>query len=345
MSEVKKKAGIDVAVLIIFFNRPQMLQEVFNEVKIAKPSRLYLYQDAPRTGRQDDIKNVEKCRNIVSDIDWECEVHTRYQKENKGCDPSEYLAQKWMFETEEMGIILEDDDVPSQSFFTFCKVLLEKYKDDERIYCISGMNHLGIYRDDYADYIFVRNQSIWGWATWRRCIEGWDENISYLDDGYVLEQFYQQFPNSMMKGTECACRTHRDSGIEYYESIGWAYQNCNHMLNIVPTKNLITNIGIGVDGTHNGNSIKEYPKKIQQVFFAKRYELTSHDNLRHPPFVVEDISYERKLRLLMGYGHPVRQWFRGWEYGIRRFIYCSSSERKGKIKRLPKTILGLLWKR
>ena len=141
----KYESKIDIAVLILFFNRPKMLEKVFEQVRLARPSRLYLFQDGARAGRPDDIENVAKCREVVSNIDWECEVHTNYQEKNLGCDPSEYVSQKWMFENEEMGIVLEDDDVPSQSFFPFCKELLERYKNDERVNMICGMNNLETY--------------------------------------------------------------------------------------------------------------------------------------------------------------------------------------------------------
>ena len=97
----KQAFKIDVAVLLIFFCRDEQLVKVFAEVKKARPARLYLYQDGARKNRQDDIAGIEKCRAVVSDdkIDWNCEVHRFYQEENKGCDPSEYIAQKWMFET------------------------------------------------------------------------------------------------------------------------------------------------------------------------------------------------------------------------------------------------------
>lgn len=40
-----KSALVDVAVLILFFNRPRQLAQVFEQVKKARPSRLFLYQD------------------------------------------------------------------------------------------------------------------------------------------------------------------------------------------------------------------------------------------------------------------------------------------------------------
>jgi hypothetical protein len=145
---------IDVAILLIFFNRPGTLSKVFESVKKARPSKLFLYQDGPRLNREDDVENIAKCRKIVEDIDWECEVHTYYQNDNVGCDPSEYVAQKWAFSYVVKCIVLEDDDVPIQSFFPFCKELLDKYEDDQRINMICGHNQLGTYSCHDADLLF-----------------------------------------------------------------------------------------------------------------------------------------------------------------------------------------------
>ena len=128
---MKHPYNIDVAVLILFFNRPQQLGKVFDEVRKARPSRLFLYQDGPRSER--DMTGIMACREIVDNIDWECDVQRLYQERNYGCDPSEYISQKWAFSMADKCIVLEDDDVPSQSFFPFCKELLDRYEHDERI--------------------------------------------------------------------------------------------------------------------------------------------------------------------------------------------------------------------
>ena len=82
--------NVDVAVLMLFFNRPESFQLVFNEVKKARPARLFLYQDGPRSER--DMPGIEACRKIAEDIDWQCDVHRRYQERNYGCDPSGFIA-------------------------------------------------------------------------------------------------------------------------------------------------------------------------------------------------------------------------------------------------------------
>ena len=84
---MKHAAKIDVAVLILFFNRPEPFEKVFQAVKEARPSRLFLYQDGPRGEK--DMPGIEACRRIAADIDWECDVKHLYQERNYGCDPSE----------------------------------------------------------------------------------------------------------------------------------------------------------------------------------------------------------------------------------------------------------------
>ncbi len=134
-----KPSLVDVPVLILFFNRPQQLSQVFEQVRKARPSKLFLYQDGPRGER--DLPGIKACREVVDQIDWECEVHRKYQEKNYGCDPSEYISQKWAFSMVDKCIVLEDDDVPSVSFFTFCKEMLDRYEQDTRITMIAGFNN------------------------------------------------------------------------------------------------------------------------------------------------------------------------------------------------------------
>lgn len=292
----KKKYEIDIPVLIIFFCRDKQLEKVFESVKQAKPSKLYLYQDGARKGREDDKIGINNCREIVSDenIDWECEVHRYYQEENKGCDPSEFIAQKWMFETEEYGIILEDDDVPSQSFYPFCKELLEKYKYDERIHMICGMNNYDINRNTENSYFFAEQGSIWGWATWKRIINTWDATYEFLNDREALRLIkenntidYKHFLRTVNK--------HKISGKEHYESINGASLKLQNRVMIIPKYNMITNIGISEESTHSVNDIRKLPKKVQKLFNKKRYEIEFP--LKHPKYLMIDRSYDKKYKV------------------------------------------------
>lgn len=328
---------IDVAVLILFFNRPALLEKVFEQVRIARPSKLYLFQDGAREGRADDIENIQKCREVVANIDWECEIHQNYQEKNNGCDPSEYLAQKWMFETEEMGIVLEDDDVPSQSFFPFCKELLEKYKNDQRINMICGMNNLEV--ADYCpyDYLFSTSGAITGWASWKRVIDEWTDYVPFVKDEYAVKQFKEIYKGRL--NVDMAVEKfikHNASGIAYYESILGANALAQNRLNIVSAKNLISNIGNEGESTHGVADINLLPKGLRRIFNMKTYELEFP--LKHPPYVMEDMEFLKRFYRIMGVGHPLVSIYRTFEVIFYRLRAGDFTVFKKIFKRIKKKI-------
>ena len=316
----KKPYAIDISVLLIFFARPEQTKLVFKQIQLARPSKLFLYQDGARENRPDDIKNINKCREIVANIDWDCQVHTLYQKENYGCDPSEYIAQKWMFATEEMGIVLEDDDVPSQSFFRFCKELLEKYKYDERINMICGMNNTEISEHTSYSYLFSTTGSITGWASWKRVIDQWTDHVEFVKDEYAIKQFDDRYKYFMdTKQYVNHCKEHNASGIAHYESILSSNALLNSRLNIVPKYNMISNIGVTSNSTHSVNNIKMLPKGIRKIFYMKAYDIEFP--LHHPLYVIEDIEFKNRLYRIMGFGHPFVRIYRKIESLILRLWY------------------------
>lgn len=295
-------AKIDLPVLLIFFTRTEIFSKVFEQVKKARPSKLFLYQDGPRENRPDDPENIKACRAVAESIDWECEVHRFYQPRNVGCDPSEFIAQKWAFGIVDRCLVLEDDDVPSQSFFPFCAELLEKYKDDTRINMICGMNHVGISENVPDDYFFSTSGAICGWASWRRVTDTWEEKYDFLDDPYALRLLSQQPPplGSADNFINTAGRNRR-SGKAHYESILGASSRLNSRLNIVPTKNMISNIGFGVDAVHSGD-FDLMPKGVRKIFFMKTHEIDFP--LKHPKYVICNTEHTNQVYRILGCGHP-----------------------------------------
>ena len=309
------KAKIDIPVLLIFFNRPTKIAEVFEAVKNARPTRLYLYQDGVRSNRPDDILAVEKCREIVSKVDWDCTVKTMYQDKNYGCDPSEYLAQRWFFDNEEYGIVLEDDDVPSQTFFPFAKELLERYRYDNRIAIICGMNNYDVTKEVDESYFFSKHGSIWGWASWRRFVDLWDEEYAWIQDEEKMrrvEDFCDETIN--FKKVMQSVIAHKNTGRAHYETILFAAVAMNNMLNIVPKYNMIKNIGVDEESTHSVSDIRLLCKRTQKLFLKKTYEIDFP--LVHPIDVSQNRRFDRKYIRT-----PFQLFYDRIETGIRRVIF------------------------
>ncbi|MBR5038685.1 MAG: hemolysin activation protein [Prevotella sp.] len=298
---MKHPANIDIAVLILFFNRPDHLQEVFNEVKKARPSKLLLYQDGPR-GEQ-DMAGIEACRKVVEDIDWECEVHRNYLKENQGCDPSGFRSHQWAFSLADKVIILEDDVVPSQSFFPFCKEMLDRYENDERISMIAGFNVDEITPNCNDSYFFTSVFSIWGWASWRRVAQRWDPTYGFMHHPETVQRLETIAKEKRLRSDMMQMfRDHSESGKEYFETIYWADMLLHDSLAIMPACNLINNRGLTTDSTHFSGSIYTTPRAYRRIFTMQRHELEFP--LRHPQQIVEDTTYKERLYKVNAWGHP-----------------------------------------
>ncbi len=292
----------DVSVLILFFNRPDSLQQVFEAVRQAKPARLFLYQDGPRGKR--DMAGIKACREVVSNVDWPCEVHRLFQEKNYGCDPSEYISQKWAFSLTDKCIVLEDDDVPSPSFFPFCKEMLDKYADDERIGMISGFNMDEKTPDIGKDsYFFTTNFSIWGWASWRRVIDTWDGKYSFLDRPEAVKRLEALTRERRLRRDFLPmCRAHRATGKEFYETIFHAALLLNGQMAIMPCVNMVSNLGVSNDSTHFAGSVATLPRGYRRIFTMGRHDLSFP--LTHPRDVVDHVEYRRRVYRIMAWGHP-----------------------------------------
>ncbi|HOR83055.1 MAG TPA: nucleotide-diphospho-sugar transferase, partial [Bacteroidales bacterium] len=72
-------------VLLITFNRADNTRKVFEKIKEAKIPKLYIANDAPRFGNKNDKENRAKIREMLNEIDWNCELHTLFHEENQGC--------------------------------------------------------------------------------------------------------------------------------------------------------------------------------------------------------------------------------------------------------------------
>lgn len=327
---IMEKWKIDIPVFMIFFNRPDSFEHVFEAVRQAKPSKLFLACDGPRANRGDE-ENIAKCKEIASNIDWECEVYQNYSEVNLGCGMRMYSGLNWTFKHVDRAIILEDDCVPHQDFFPFCKELLEKYKDDDRIATVCGMNHLEIYDKAPADYFFGQN-CCWGWATWKNRWDAVDFQMDFLDDPYYVDCVTKLFPYRVDAWKTGRARREKLNRGERLSA--WTYQHgmaisLNNRISIIPKKNLVTNIGLTEDSTHAVNSKKKMAKKITAYFGIPTYSYEFP--LKHPKYIVEDRMYYEAVR-----DKFKLKFFDIIEDKARRVIYADKGELKKIIKKLFK---------
>ena len=313
---------VDVPVMIHIFIRPDNLEKVFSVVRKARPSTLFLVSDGPREFVDTDKEKIMASRKIVENVDWECKVYRLYSNVNQGMYATGKNAREFIFKKVDRCIVLEDDVVPSVSFFKFCSELLEKYKDDLRINRICGMNHLGNYKEPNSDYFFSKEGSVWGFAIWKRTYENFDYDFKYGEDQYIMNRLKENATkgNKMWKKYKGYANGElvdgHIAGPEFFYSSAMDLYN---QLNIVASRNMICNIGVGKGSTHSSDDINKLTKGIRQVFFMKTYEYNFP--LKHPKYVIEDKNYQKKVYRIMGWGHPLIRLYRKCERMARKLIY------------------------
>ena len=243
---------LTTAVAFLIFNRPETTARVFETIRQAKPPKLLIVADGPRSDRPDDVENCKAARAIVEQIDWNCEVFRNYSEVNLGCRRRVISGLDWVFEQVEEAIILEDDCLPHPTFFRYCQELLEKYRNDTRIMMISGDNfQFGRNKTEYS-YYFSRYGHIWGWATWRRSWSLFDDSMQ----SWPAFDQSNQLPAILNNPQSAANWSVKFE--QYYQhndritswAVFWLYSLWfNQGLSIIPNTNLVFNIGFN-SGTH-----------------------------------------------------------------------------------------------
>ncbi len=259
-------------IIFLIFNRPSETFRVFERIREARPEKLLIVADGPRSNRLGEAALCRRTREVLNRVDWPCEVLTNFAETNMGCGRRVASGLDWAFEQAEEAIILEDDCLPDPSFFLYCAELLERYRTDERIMMVSGNNFQNGAKRTPDSYYFSRFPHCWGWATWRRAwrlfdfqMRDWPQRrrtrwLRSIARNLMLERYWAQCFDDV-----ASCKTD-----------AWGYQWMYCMLtrdglSIVPDVNLVTNIGFGPAATHTLTTDERYVVPSRAMKFPLRH--------------------------------------------------------------------------
>jgi len=313
-------------VALFVFNRPQQTARVFEAIARARPTRLFIVADGPRT--EAERAECEAVREVVSHVDWPCTVSHKYSRHNLGCRRCVASGLDWVFSEVEEAIVLEDDCVPDVTFFGFCSELLEYYRHDTQVMHISGDNFKWWYRRCSGSYYFSKYPHIWGWATWRRAWQLYDDDMKQ----------WPQFRDS--GGLDFLCDDHRDrvfwtdwlnatySGKMNSWAIRWLFACWLHGgISVCPKVNLVENIGFDKRATHTQKRRRWAPNLATG---SMRFPLAHPvDKVRNR--VIDRDTLERCFLQLP----PL--WFQWLEMALNRHVYGAM------VRKIP--IIGNIWAR
>lgn len=304
-------------VVFLYFNRHATALKVFDRIRQARPNRLVLVSDGPRVSVPGEDLRVQDLRQkIETMIDWDVQVEKDYAPVNLGCSRRLSSGIEAALSKYGRAIFVEDDCLPSISFFDYAQSMLEKYESEPRVTSISGTYFLKKKKMPF-DYGFTHFPQIWGWACWARSWEGYDRELLNWDSAFL---------DDIAQSGDIPCfdlKSWKDTfeGIKHNPNPTWDVQFwllClkKRGLTIFPYRNQITNIGVGSGATHttrwwfSGKPIyeygmpictrqemevdSEYERYLQNEFYS--YRIT-RNNFYHLPRLYARIAIRKVLQL------------------------------------------------
>lgn len=281
----------NIPIVFIIFNRPDTTRQVFSEIAKVKPSKLLVIADGPRQGRTGESERCYETREILNQIDWDCEVIKNYSDINLGCKIRVSSGLDWVFQQVEEAIILEDDCVPDKTFFAYCEQMLDRYRNDRRIFAISGDNfQFGNRRDQYS-YYYSRYNHIWGWATWKRAWEHYDVAMNAWPEirngGWLNDILGNNRQAAYWRSIFDAVHSGKIDTWDYQLTFASWLQNG---LVVLPNINLVSNIGFGAMATHTRSSESRFANmSIEPMCFP----------MAHPPYVIRNAVADEQTEKIM----------------------------------------------
>ena len=258
-------------------------------IRSTKPSRLYVAADGPRD-RDGEAMLCQKARDIATEINWPCELFTQFREDNVGCRIAVSSAIDWFFQHEEEGIILEDDCLPTPSFFRFCDELLARYREEAQVMVICGSCFTDSTFDREESYYFSYYADMWGWATWRRAWLLYDRNLSRWPAFKREKKLRSIVRNARWLESAWADFFDRTAAFEIDTwDFQWIYTVMEQRgLVCYPVRNLVSNLGFGESATHTKGQAGSDP-------LASRHGHVLSFPLKHPVTVARAYALEEEL--------------------------------------------------
>lgn len=302
---------LNTPVAFIIFNRPQHTRRSFAVIREQRPTKLLIIADGPRIGHPTDADRCAETREVVAHIDWPCEVLREYAEVNMGCKRRVSSGLDWVFAQVEKAIVLEDDCLPNDDFFSFCDRLLTRYESDPRIWVITGNNFQNGKKRGVAAYYFSKFNHCWGWATWRRAWQHYRVDIPFWPAWKDTDAWKAAIPDPVERKIWSSLLDRVQAGeIDTWDyqwtAAAWYYGG----LTATPQVNLVTNIGFGPEATHTVTVDDQvglptsplgpltHPARVKQDLAADRHVLDQNFGGRTHPDRWRNRLEHRKAQLL-----------------------------------------------
>ena len=257
MAELKHTQSLAPVALFVY-NRPSHTRRVLESLQanaLAEKTQLFVFADGPKEhATEEERKKIRQVREIVNEKKWCGKVSLIISEKNKGLAASVIDGVSEVTDAFGKIIVLEDDLVCSPHFLGFMNQSLDVYENEDRVVCISA--YIYPVKERLPETFFLRGADCWGWATWKRGWDMFDQDGKKLLNSIVQNRveadfdFGNSYPYTQMLREQVEGKNN-SWAIRWYAS---AF--LENKLTLYPGRSLVQNTGVDGSGTHSGNSQK-----------------------------------------------------------------------------------------
>lgn len=266
----------EIAVLIIGYQRVDNIRSILEIVKLNGIKKIYVSIDAPKVGDSKGIQRNNQIRDLVEEFKGHYDglVLCNFRDLNRGCAASVLSSCNWIFKKEKYAIVLEDDCIPSDSFFDFVETNFHLLEATSDIVMIGGSQLVP--RDITKMKACLSSYPmIWGWASTS------DKWRLLLDSFYSLDQKWSRpYQVNLVE------RVYWNSG--YRRSIKgfidvWDITIARHMRlhnlhSILPPVPYVSNVGRDEFATHTSEE-SSFLNQETQDFVVNQYPINDSNEI------------------------------------------------------------------
>lgn len=234
-------------ILLIVYNRPDKVQVLVNALNLMSGLKIYVSADGPKDNH-DDINRCITVRNLIDKLEANHTIIKNYSNKNLGCGIGCSDAISWFFHNEASGIIIEDDITFNEKFLHFASYALDKYKNNDLVYCISGSPYKPI-KLESNNLSLSLYPNIWGWATWRESWKGYSLSLNNYSNIYIYSILIKKFTILTSLYWILVLMLVRNGKLDTWDHQFYFNMWKNNSYSIIPTVPFTNNIGFDADAT------------------------------------------------------------------------------------------------
>ena len=299
----------DRPILVTGFNRPDLLEQVLEKLKLFNCTSVFISIDGPRSGHISDYSKVIACQNLAKSFNSRDPERNRLLELNLGCGLAMSSAIEWFFSKVEAGIIIEDDIDFGYSFLSTMDFLLTELRDDLSVGSITGLNPISLQlppnvqtrENGFIGHSFF---SSWGWATWRNRWKLYEFDLAHWEIDISRFTLWRRFGILGSRFLASKFNSVKDGKVDTWDYQFLAMQIRYNLKCVAPVVNQIGNLGFRDDATHTNSGANRsfefsHAAKAQKILKLDIQNARKFDSLYlHEHYLIPTIL-ERVLRLVI----------------------------------------------